>query len=101
MLLHVLLHEAGLLRDPLDNGEEKGFFVMVVELNDAVPAGAVEEEVFDVCGGVDVRGLVVDGVEGADEGVVCVGHVAGYGDAVVGAFQGALYRGGRYEGERC
>lgn len=58
----------------------------MVVLNGLVPAIAVEKEVFDVGGVGNVGGLVVDGVKGADEGVVCVGHFGGYGDAVVGGF---------------
>ena len=62
MLLHILLHQPGLLRYPFDIGEEYSFLVVVVVLNGLVPAAAVEKEVFDVGGFGNVGGLVVDGV---------------------------------------
>ena len=86
VLLHIVLHQAWLLRYPLDFGEQFAFLVFVVVFDAFVPAVAVEKEVFDVGGVGDVGSLVVDGVEGADEGVVYVGHSGGHCDAEVGGF---------------
>ena len=86
MLLHILLHQPRLLRYPLDYGEELSFLVMVVVLNGLAPAAAVEEEVFDVSGVGNIGGLVIDGVQGTDEGVVYVRHFGGHVDAEMGGF---------------
>ena len=69
------------------SGEKIGFFVVLVVLDGVVPAAAVEEEIPDVGWGRDVGSLVVDAVEGAEEGIVGVGHVCSHGYAVVGCFQ--------------
>ena len=67
-------------------------------LYEAIPAGAVEKEVADVGGRVDVRGAVVDAIEGAQEGVVGMGHFGCDVDAVVGCGEGTSFRGGFDEG---
>ena len=62
MLLHILVHQPWLLRYPLNFGENFGFLVFVVVLDELVPGIAVEKEVFDVSGVGNVGSLVVDGV---------------------------------------
>ena len=65
-----------------EGAEKIFFFVLVVESYKGGPALAVGEEVFDkgrVIGGY-VRGLEIDCVETADEGVVDESHVRGYVD---------------------
>lgn len=84
MLFDVLGHEAGLVGDALDGGEEDALFGVVVVRDELVPGVAVEEEVADVGGGCNVGGLVVDAVEGAEHAVVGVRHFARYVHAEVG-----------------
>ena len=86
VLLHIVLHQARLLRYSLNFGEQLAFLVFVVVLDAFVPAVAVEKEIFDVSGVGNVGSLVVDGVEGADEGVVYVGHSGGHCNAEMGGF---------------
>ena len=89
MLFHIPFHQSRLFRNLFNVREKIGFFVVVVvALDGVVPAAAVEEEILDVGWGRDVGSLVVDAVEGAEEGIVGVGHVCGHGYAVVGCFQG-------------
>lgn len=88
MLFHIPFHQAGLFRSLFNVGKEIGFFVVAMVLYCVVPAAAVEEDIPDVVWGRDVGSLVMDAVEGAEEGIVGVGHVCGHGYAVVGYFQG-------------
>ena len=68
------------------SGEKPVSSLVLVVLDGVVPAAAVEE-ILDVGWGRDVGSLVVDAVEGAEEGMVGVGHVCSHGYAVVGCFQ--------------
>jgi hypothetical protein len=77
VLLHVALHDAGLLGEVLEGGEQCVLLRVVVVLDGLDPGGTEEEEVADILGGMDVGCLAVDEVEAADENGVGVRHLRG------------------------
>lgn len=83
VLLVRALPDGGVLEHLLDLGEQRHFLVVVVRDDELVPGQAVSDEVGDV-GGLDVRGLLVDGVETAENGVVEERHVGCAGGEEVG-----------------
>ncbi len=60
----------------LNLDEEGGLFVVMVRGHELVPCAAVADK-GGAIGGGDVRGLAVDGVEAAENGIVQEAHVGG------------------------
>jgi len=69
MLLVRFLEYRLVLQQLFDLGEQRSFLVVVVRLDELVPGQAVADEVGLVLVGND-RGLLVDGVVAAEDGIV-------------------------------